>query len=70
MLLGVSGGIAAYKTPELVRALVKRGAHVDVVLSANAAQFVAPLALQVVSKNPVLADIFDRHPKVAASGRV
>lgn len=61
MLLGVSGGIAAYKTPELVRALVKRGAHVDVVLSANAPQFVSPLALQVVSKNPVLADVFDRR---------
>src|SRR5262245_39797300 len=60
VLLGISGGIAAYKTPELVRALVKRGATVDVVMSANAAQFVTPLSLQVVSKNPVLIDVFDR----------
>ncbi|HVO30934.1 MAG TPA: bifunctional phosphopantothenoylcysteine decarboxylase/phosphopantothenate--cysteine ligase CoaBC [bacterium] len=61
ILVGVSGGIAAYKTPELVRALVKRGAHVDVVMSANAAQFVAPLALQTVSRSPVLVDVFDRR---------
>lgn len=60
VLLGVSGGIAAYKTPELVRALVKQGATVHVVMSANASQFVAPLALQVVAKNPVLTDVFDR----------
>lgn len=60
VLLGVSGGIAAYKTPELVRGLVKQGATVHVVMSANAAQFVAPLSLQVVSKNPVLIDVFDR----------
>ncbi|HEX2567924.1 MAG TPA: bifunctional phosphopantothenoylcysteine decarboxylase/phosphopantothenate--cysteine ligase CoaBC [Polyangia bacterium] len=61
VVLGVSGGIAAYKTPELVRALVKRGAHVDVVMTPHAAEFVAPLALQVVSKNPVLSDLFDRQ---------
>jgi len=63
VLLGVSGGIAAYKTPELVRALVKAGATVDVVMSANAAQFVAPLALQTVSRNPVLIDVFDRRAR-------
>lgn len=61
VVLGVSGGIAAYKTPELVRALVKQGASVTVVMSANAGQFVAPLSLQVVSKNPVLSDVFDRR---------
>ncbi len=61
IVVGVSGGIAAYKAPELVRALVKRGARVDVVMSANASQFVAPLSLQTVSRNPVLSDVFDRH---------
>ncbi len=61
VLLGVSGGIAAYKTPELVRALVKRGARVDVVMTPNATQFVSPLSLQTVSKNPVLVDTFDRR---------
>jgi phosphopantothenoylcysteine decarboxylase / phosphopantothenate---cysteine ligase len=61
VVLGVSGGIAAYKTPELVRELVRRGAHVDVVMTAHAAHFVAPLTLQVVSKNPVVTDVFDRR---------
>jgi len=60
ILLGVSGGIAAYKTPELVRQLVTRGADVEVVMTASARQFVAPLALQVVSGHPVLTDLFDR----------
>jgi len=69
IVLGVSGGIAAYKTPELVRELVRRGAHVDVVMSANAAHFVAPLALQVVSKNPVLSDVFDRKGRAVATDR-
>lgn len=61
ILLGVSGGIAAYKTPELVRALIESGAQVQVVMSANAGQFVAPLSLQVVSRQPVFQDIFDRE---------
>ena len=49
VLLGVSAGIAAYKTPDLVRKLIERGAKVEVILSKNADQFVAPLALQAVS---------------------
>ena len=60
ILLGVTGGISAYKTPELVRQLVERGAEVEVVMTAAARQFVAPLALQVVSGHPVLTDLFDR----------
>jgi phosphopantothenoylcysteine decarboxylase/phosphopantothenate--cysteine ligase len=60
ILLGIGGGIAAYKTPELVRQLVQHGAEVEVVMSAAARQFVAPLALQVVSGRPVLTDLFDR----------
>ena len=60
ILLGVTGGIAAYKTPELVRQLVQAGAEVEVVMTAAAAEFVAPLALQVVSGHPVLSDLFDR----------
>jgi phosphopantothenoylcysteine decarboxylase/phosphopantothenate--cysteine ligase len=58
VLLGVSGGIAAYKTPELVRQLVQRGAEVRVVMTPAATQFVAPLALQTVSGHPVLTDLF------------
>lgn len=59
VLLGVCGGIAAYKAPELVRAFRKAGAEVRVVLTDSAAQFVAPLALQVVSENRVGHSLFD-----------
>jgi phosphopantothenoylcysteine decarboxylase/phosphopantothenate--cysteine ligase len=53
VLLGVSAGIAAYKTPDLVRKLAELGAEVQVILSKNADQFVAPLALQAVSGHAV-----------------
>jgi len=53
VLLGVSAGIAAYKTPDLVRKLTERGANVQVILTKNAEQFVAPLALQAVSGHAV-----------------
>ena len=54
ILVGVSGSIAAYKTPALVRLLVKAGAEVKVIMTPAAADFVAPLALSTVSKNEVL----------------
>ena len=53
VLLGISGGIAAYKTPSLVRCLVKRGMDVKVVMTDSAKDFVTPLSLSTVSKNPV-----------------
>ncbi len=53
VLLGVSAGIAAYKTPDLVRKLTELGAEVEVILTRNADQFVAPLALQAVSGRSV-----------------
>lgn len=53
VLLGVSAGIAAYKTPDLVRKLGELGAEVQVILSKNADQFVTPLALQAVSGHSV-----------------
>lgn len=59
ILLGVTGGIAAYKTPCLVRDFVKMGAEVKVVMTAMAKQFVTPLALATVSKNPIVVDFFD-----------
>lgn len=61
VLLGVTGGIAAYKTPSLVRALVKAGAEVQVVMTPSAHDFVAPLALSTVSKRPVLTAMIDRE---------
>ncbi len=53
VLLGISAGIAAYKTPDLVRKLTELGASVQVVMSKNSEQFVTPLSLQAVSGNPV-----------------
>jgi phosphopantothenoylcysteine decarboxylase/phosphopantothenate--cysteine ligase len=55
ILLGISGGIAAYKCCALVRLLVKAGAHVQVLLTPDAADFVSPLTLSVLSKNKVLS---------------
>jgi len=60
ILLGITGSIAAYKTPMLVRELVKLGAEVKTILTPSAKEFVAPLALQSVSKNPVIIDMFDK----------
>lgn len=55
ILLGISGGIAAYKTPLLVRLLIKQGATVRVVMTPAATDFVTPLTLSVVSQNEVLS---------------
>tara|TARA_B100001115_G_scaffold170896_1_gene152829 strand:- start:189 stop:1400 length:1212 start_codon:yes stop_codon:yes gene_type:complete len=61
ILLGVTGGIAAYKTTYLVRLLIKAGAEVRVVLSPTARDFVTPLSLATLSKNPVYWEYFDRE---------
>ncbi|SFU73445.1 phosphopantothenoylcysteine decarboxylase / phosphopantothenate--cysteine ligase [Pustulibacterium marinum] len=55
ILLGVTGGIAAYKTTFLVRQFIKAGAQVQVVMTNNAKEFVTPLVLSTLSKNPVLS---------------
>jgi phosphopantothenoylcysteine decarboxylase/phosphopantothenate--cysteine ligase len=65
ILLGVTGGIAAYKTPDLVRKLTSQGANVRVVLTSSAKEFVSPLALQAVSGNPVSDDLLDRDAEAA-----
>lgn len=59
IVLGISGGIAAYKCAHLVRLLVKAGAEVKVILTQSAAQFVTPQTLSVLSKNEVKTDFFD-----------
>lgn len=59
VVLGIGGGIAAYKSCELVRLLVKAGAQVHVVMTAAAKEFVTPLTLQTLSMNPVHTDLFD-----------
>lgn len=59
ILLGVTGGIAAYKTAELTRQLVKAGADVQVVMTAGAQQFITPLTLQAVSGHAVRTSLWD-----------
>lgn len=58
IVLGICGGIAAYKCCELTRLFVKEGAEVHVVLTHAGAQFVTPLTLQALSRNPVYTDMF------------
>jgi phosphopantothenoylcysteine decarboxylase/phosphopantothenate--cysteine ligase len=59
VVVGVAGGIAAYKAAELVRALVKAGAEVRVVMTEAAQKFITPLTMQALSQHPVATDTFD-----------
>lgn len=59
ILLGITGGIAAYKCAPLVREFVKRGAEVKVVMTPLAKQFITPLTMATLSKNPILVDFFN-----------
>ncbi len=59
ILIGVSGGIAAYKIAELIRLLREQGAHCRVVMTQAATQFITPLTLQALSGNPVHLQLFD-----------
>ena len=59
IVLGVTGGIAAYKAAELVRELVKAGAEVHVVMTRNAQAFITPLTFQTLSGNPVTTELFN-----------
>lgn len=61
ILIGITGGIAAYKIPQLVRILKKEGAEVQVVLSEAAKNFVTPQTLSVLSENPALSDFFQSN---------
>lgn len=65
IVLGVTGGIAAYKTPELVRRLKEQGANIRVVMTSGAQAFVTPLSLQAVSGNSVSDDLLDRDAELA-----
>ncbi len=65
ILLGVTGGIAAYKSPDLVRRLRDRGADVQVVMTASARQFVTPLTFQAVSGHAVRTDLWDPAAEAA-----
>ncbi|MDM7986103.1 MAG: bifunctional phosphopantothenoylcysteine decarboxylase/phosphopantothenate--cysteine ligase CoaBC [Smithella sp.] len=58
IVLGITGGIAAYKAAELVRALIKTGAQVKVIMTKNAQEFITPLTMQTLSQNRVYTDMF------------
>jgi len=61
IVLGVTGGIAAYKAVELVRLLTKSGATVQVIMTRSATEFVTPLTFQTLSGNPVHTDLFNLY---------
>jgi phosphopantothenoylcysteine decarboxylase/phosphopantothenate--cysteine ligase len=65
VLLGVTGGIAAYKSPDLVRRLVERGADVQVVMTAAAQKFITPMSFQAVSGRPTRSDLWDGAAEAA-----
>lgn len=61
ILLGISGGIAAYKTAHLVRLFIKAGAHVRVVMTPASVDFITPLTLSTLSKNPVYSSFYNQE---------
>lgn len=61
ILLGITGSIAAYKAPYLVRSLIKEGAEVKVIMTDSSKDFVSKLTLSTLSRNPVLTDLFDEE---------
>ena len=65
ILLGVTGGIAAYKSAEIVRVLKKAGSSVRVVMTQSAQEFITPLTLQALSGNPVSTDLLDAEAEAA-----
>ena len=67
IVLGISGGIAAYKTPELVRRLRERGAEVQIVMTASAEEFVTPTSLQAVSGRPIRTNLWDKEAEASMS---
>ena len=65
ILLGITGGIAAYKSAELCRLLVKAGAEVRVVMTASACEFITPLTMQALSGNRVHIELLDEEAEAA-----
>ena len=67
IVLGITGGIAAYKAPELVRRLRERGAEVQIVMTNSAEEFVTSTALQAVSGRPIRSNLWDKEAEAAMS---
>ena len=69
ILLGITGGIAAYKSCNIVRLLQKRGARVKVVMSEHATEFVGPLTFRALTNEPVAVGLFDAGAGARSGGR-
>ena len=67
IVLGISGSVAAYKTPELVRRLRERGAEVQIVMTGSAEEFVTETALQAVSGRPIRSNLWDKEAEASMS---
>ena len=67
IVLGITGGIAAYKAPDLVRRLRERGGEVQIVMTASAEEFVTGTALQAVSGRPIRSNLWDKEAEAAMS---
>jgi len=67
VLVGISGGIAAYKSAELVRQLQDMGASVRVIMTRGAREFITPLTLQALSGNPVHTELLDTEAELGMS---
>ncbi len=70
IILGISGGIAAYKTAALVRLLIKAGANVQVVMTPASLDFITPLTLSTLSKNPVYSKFYDEGEETVWNNHV
>ncbi len=70
ILLGVTGGIAAYKAAELTSLAIKRGHQVRVILTPSATEFVRPLTFEALSMNPVMVDTFHTGPSEDGVGSI
>ncbi|WP_395054149.1 bifunctional phosphopantothenoylcysteine decarboxylase/phosphopantothenate--cysteine ligase CoaBC [Flavobacterium sp.] len=68
VLLGISGGIAAYKTASLVRLFIKAGAHVQVIMTPASKDFITPLTLSTLSKNPVHSSFYNEDDDSSHTG--
>src|SRR5210317_2025366 len=67
VLVGISGGIAAYKSAELVRLLIQQGATARVIMTRGAMEFITPLTLQALSGNPVHTELLDAEAEQGMS---
>ncbi len=64
IVIGITGGIAAYKACEIVSYLVHQGALVDVIMTNNACEFISPLTLETLSKHKVITDMFEKKEHI------